>query len=59
MVESLLLTSLNFFFIAQGIYHRLTCPHTSRQNGIAERKHRHIQEMGLTLLAQSSLSPQY
>jgi hypothetical protein len=47
------------FLTTQGIYHRLTCPHTSQQNGIAERKHRHIQEMGLTLLAQSSLSPQY
>ena len=47
------------FLTAQGIFHRLTCPHTSQQNGIVERKHRHIQEMGLTLLAQSSLSPQY
>jgi len=47
------------FLTTQGIYHRLTCPHTSQQNGIAERKHRHIQEMGITLLAQSSLSPQY
>jgi hypothetical protein len=39
--------------------HRLTCPHTSQQNGIAERKHRHVMEMGLTLLAQSGLSPRY
>jgi len=47
------------FLTTKGIYHRLTCPHTSQQNGIAERKHRHIQEMGLTFLTQSSLSPQY
>jgi len=47
-------------FLAQhGILHRLTCPHTSQQNGIAERKHRHVVEMGLTLLAQSGLSPKY
>lgn len=41
------------------IYHRLTCPYTSQQNGVAERKHRHIQEMGLTLLADSGLSQNY
>jgi transposase InsO family protein len=42
-----------------GILHRLFCPHTSQQNGIAERKHRHIVEVGLTLLAQSGLSPKF
>ena len=31
------------------------CPYTSQQNGIVERKHRHIVEMGLTLLAQASM----
>jgi hypothetical protein len=40
---------------SQGILHRVTCPHTSQQNGIAERKHRHIVETGLALLAHSSL----
>ncbi|GAU26016.1 hypothetical protein TSUD_64040 [Trifolium subterraneum] len=38
-----------------GIKHRLTCPHTSHQNGTVERKHRQIVEMGLTLLSQASL----
>jgi hypothetical protein len=47
------------FLTQNGILHRLTCPHTSQQNGIAERKHRHIMEMGLTLLAQAGLSPKY
>ena len=47
--------SFSSFFNTHGIIHRLSCPHTSEQNGIVERKHRHIVELGLTLLAQSSL----
>jgi hypothetical protein len=47
------------FLSQNGILHRLTCPHTSQQNGVAERKHRHVVELGLTLLAQSGLSPKY
>lgn len=31
------------------------CPHTSQQNGLVIRKHRHIVEMGLTQLAQPSM----
>jgi len=48
-------TEFQNFLADHGIFHRLTCPYTSPQNGIAERKHRHIQEMGLTLLAQACL----
>ncbi|RDX80909.1 Copia protein, partial [Mucuna pruriens] len=40
----------------QGIVHRLTCPHTSHQNGTVERKHRQIVEMGSTLLTHASMS---
>ena len=47
------------FFSDNGIFHRLSCPHTSQQNGLAERKHRHIMDMGLTLLAQSGLSKKF
>lgn len=36
-----------------GIVTQMSCPHTSAQNGRAERKHRHVVEMGLTLLAQA------
>lgn len=43
------------FIINSGIEHRYTCPHTSEQNGLVERRHRLIVEMGLTLLAQASL----
>jgi histone deacetylase 1/2 len=46
---------LSRFFSRIGIQHRLICPHTSKQNGIAERKHMHIVETGIALLAHSSL----
>jgi transposase InsO family protein len=41
------------------IIHQFTCPHTSQQNGVAERKHRHIVDMALTLISHSSLPFQY
>ena len=39
----------------EGIHFRHSCPYTHNQNGIVERKHRHITELGLTLLAQANL----
>lgn len=42
-----------------GIVHRLICPHTHHQNGSIERKHRHIVELGLTLLSQASMPLSY
>jgi hypothetical protein len=53
--------SLQFqsFLTKHGILHRKTCPHTSQQNGLAERKLRNILEMALTLLAHSHLSNRY
>jgi histone deacetylase 1/2 len=30
-----------------GIAHHVSCPHAHQQNGAAERKHRHIVEVGL------------
>ncbi|GMJ03321.1 hypothetical protein HRI_004001300 [Hibiscus trionum] len=49
-----------FFFLdnllpSLGIQRRITYPYTSQQNGVVERKHRHITEMALTLLAQASM----
>ena len=38
-----------------GIQFRHSCPHAHYQNGRAERKHRHIVELGLTLLAQANM----
>jgi transposase InsO family protein len=42
-----------------GITHRLICPHTHHQNGVVERKHRHIVDLGLTLLTQASMPLTY
>ena len=33
-----------------GIHHQLSCPYTPSQNGKVKRKHRHITEIGLTML---------
>ena len=38
-----------------GIHHQKSCPYTPEQNGIAERKHRHIVETALALMSHASL----
>ena len=38
-----------------GISYRQTCPHTHHQNGSVERKHRHIVDIGLSLLSHSKV----
>uniref|UniRef100_A0A2N9G9X8 Integrase catalytic domain-containing protein n=1 Tax=Fagus sylvatica TaxID=28930 RepID=A0A2N9G9X8_FAGSY len=43
------------FCSSTGVLHQFTCPYTSQQNGVAERKHRHIVDKGLTLMSQASL----
>lgn len=48
-------TVLKPFLTDNDIIHRISCPYTPAQNGIDERKNRHIVEMGLTLLAKASL----
>lgn len=43
---------------SRGIKHLLSCPHTPQQNGVSERKHRYITELGLAMLYHSK-APQY
>ena len=43
-------TDFRSFCSTSSILHQSSCPHTPEQNGVSERKHRHIVETGLTLL---------
>jgi hypothetical protein len=51
--------SLSHFFSRIGISHHVSCPHAHQQNGSAERKHRHIVEVGLSILAHASMPLKY
>ncbi|KAM1070145.1 hypothetical protein TB1_002021 [Malus domestica] len=46
---------LTNFLHSKGILHHKSCPHTPEQNGLAERKHRHIVETTVTLLQSAKL----
>jgi hypothetical protein len=50
---------LNSFFNKIGISHLVSCPHAHQQNGAAEKKHRHIVEVGISLLAQAHMPLKY
>ena len=47
--------SFESFLSAHGIHHQISCPYTPQQNGLVERKHRHLIETVITLLSQASL----
>ena len=40
---------------SSGIRLQVSCPGTPQQNGVAERKHRHLRELGLTLIFASKV----
>jgi IS30 family transposase len=50
---------LNSFFQQTDISHHVSCPYAHQQNGSAKRKHRHIVEVGLSLLAYASMPLKY
>ena len=50
---------MNPFFAKCGIAHRPSYPHHHKQNGFVERKHCHIVDTSLTLLATASMSHKY
>lgn len=47
------------FFKTKGIIHETTCPRTLQQNGVAERKNRHILETTIALLIGASVPQNY
>ncbi|KAM2656151.1 hypothetical protein EV1_011694 [Malus domestica] len=47
------------FLLAKGIVHNKSCPYTPEQNGLVERKHRHILETAITLLQNASMPSKY
>lgn len=42
-----------------GIFHQVSCPYTPSQNGVAERKHRHIIETTVALFQTASMPTEY
>ena len=50
---------LKSYFSHHGITHYTTAPYTPQQNGVSERRHRHIVETGLTLLQDANLDFAY
>jgi hypothetical protein len=52
-------TVLQNHFAAYGIIHRLSYPGTPEQNSFAERRHRHVVDTGLTLMAYTSIPTKY
>lgn len=42
-------------FLTNGMLQQTACPHTPEQNGIAERKHRHLIETTITLLLKAQM----
>lgn len=46
---------LQSFLISKGTVHQKSCPHTPEQNGLAERKHRHLIETTITILQNAKL----
>lgn len=45
--------------MGSGIAHHVLCPYEHQQNGLAERKHHHTFEVGLSLLAQAYMQLEF
>jgi len=51
--------NLHSYFQTHGITHCISCPHTHQQQGCVERKHRHLSDTTLALLAESDLPQKF
>lgn len=56
--KNILVQNLNLL-IANGIEHQISCPSTQEQNDCVECKHKHIIEIGSTLLTNAHMPPSY
>ena len=52
-------TPFKTFMTSQGILHQTSCPYTPQQNGIAERKNRHLIETARTLLIHNNVPTKF
>lgn len=52
-------SAFKLFLTTHGIHHQVSCPYTPQQNGLVERKHRHLIETSITLLAQAQIPNTY
>ncbi|KAB2606067.1 hypothetical protein D8674_005784 [Pyrus ussuriensis x Pyrus communis] len=52
---------MNFFVQdkSKGMIHRISCPYTPQQNGLVERRHRHVVETAITLMHAAGLSQEF
>lgn len=47
------------FYSKEGILLKTSCPHTPQQNGIVERKHRHLLEIARAIRFQASIPKRF
>jgi len=47
------------YLLTKGIIHQMSCPYTPKQNGLVERKHRHILETTITLFQTAHLPSKF
>lgn len=47
------------YYASQGILLETSCPHTPQQNGVVERKHRHLLEMARALMFEAGLPTKF
>ncbi|KAL0318213.1 UNVERIFIED_CONTAM: Retrovirus-related Pol polyprotein from transposon RE1 [Sesamum calycinum] len=51
--------SVSDFCNSKGILHQTSCPYTSQQNGVAERKHRHLLDVARTIITHMHVPKSY
>ncbi|CAL9026180.1 unnamed protein product [Prunus brigantina] len=52
-------TLFTAFLDSKGVNHHLSCPQTPQQNGLAERKNRHVIDTAITLLSAASIPTKF